>query len=317
MGSAAKKIIGELAEAGYPAAFAPFGAMERISAHYDKILVENAGVRYVADAVNHFKSNQPPDVPFEPLSLFVAAFPCEFSKISFVLDKKSASIPIPPFYVDDPARRARFDETVKSSLSGYQTAHTKGVSQKLIAVVSGLGRYGRNNICYIDGIGSYFQLKAYYTDAPCGGAPDYPVRFLDSCEGCGLCRSNCPTGAIGENRAIDATRCLTMYNERANPLPDWLPGEIHHALTGCLRCQEVCPANAPLSKMPTRSIALDEAETRAFIGSETGGLPEELNAKLKSFGFEERDMQAFARNAGLALKNIYSRNVSQNGEPKS
>ena len=35
---------------------------------------------------------------------------------------------------------------------------------KLLAVRSGLAKYGKNNICYINGIGSFTRLEAFYTD---------------------------------------------------------------------------------------------------------------------------------------------------------
>ena len=36
---------------------------------------------------------------------------------------------------------------------------------KTVAAMLGLVRYGRNNIAYADGIGSYLQLCGYITDA--------------------------------------------------------------------------------------------------------------------------------------------------------
>ena len=35
---------------------------------------------------------------------------------------------------------------------------------KLAAVRSGLAQYGRNNICYVEGMGSFFSFHAYLTD---------------------------------------------------------------------------------------------------------------------------------------------------------
>ncbi|MCL2478811.1 MAG: hypothetical protein FWF22_04875, partial [Treponema sp.] len=165
-------------------------------------------------------------------------------------------------------------------------------------VYSGLGRYGRNNICYIDGMGSYFNLKAYYTDVLCDDI-SYPLRFLDECKNCSLCRKNCPTGAIGENPVIDAAHCLTMYNENKDPMPGWMPQNAHHSLIGCLCCQEVCPVNRALPATPAAALELDEAETQAVLAP--AAMPPELVQKFRDFGMHEYFLSVLGRNARLVL----------------
>jgi hypothetical protein len=43
---------------------------------------------------------------------------------------------------------------------------TKRVPLKLLAAHSGLGRYGRNNLIFVDGMGSFVMLYAFLTDHP-------------------------------------------------------------------------------------------------------------------------------------------------------
>jgi len=72
---------------------------------------------------------------------------------------------IPPAYSHTP------DKIVKKRLveiftpKGFSVVQTN-LPLKTLAVRSGLAKYGRNNITYIDGMGSFYRLVAYYTDIP-------------------------------------------------------------------------------------------------------------------------------------------------------
>lgn len=86
-------------------------------------------------------------------------------QVAFHLRGKSFPIFIPPTYLYYPNLRA--EEILKRILSpgGYQTARTN-LPLKLLAARSGLGSYGKNNICYVPGMGSYHRLMAFYSDDP-------------------------------------------------------------------------------------------------------------------------------------------------------
>jgi epoxyqueuosine reductase len=47
---------------------------------------------------------------------------------------------------------------------------------KRLAARSGMATYGRNNICYIEGMGSSFSLVAYFSDIVCGDGPWTAIR---------------------------------------------------------------------------------------------------------------------------------------------
>ena len=73
---------------------------------------------------------------------------------------------------------------------------------KRLAVKSGLAVYGRNNITYVEGLGSLYSFARYFSDVegdkdnwmerPHGGAMTH----------CWACVKNCPTGAIRKDRFI-------------------------------------------------------------------------------------------------------------------
>lgn len=68
---------------------------------------------------------------------------------------------------------------------------------------SGLAKYGRNNITYVNGLGSNFS------DIKCQEDTWGEVQNESFCNECNLCGEHCPTGAILEYRfLIDTLECL-------------------------------------------------------------------------------------------------------------
>lgn len=49
---------------------------------------------------------------------------------------------------------------------GYHAERADNLPLKRLGVQSGLSKYGRNNITYIEGMGSQFSLVAYFSDMP-------------------------------------------------------------------------------------------------------------------------------------------------------
>jgi epoxyqueuosine reductase len=156
---------------------------------------------------------------------------------------------------------------------------------KLLAVRSGLGRYGRNNICYVDGMGSYLTLYALFTDHPFEREDWGPVQMLESCKRCPICYGICPTGAIHRDPfVIDAGRCVTLYNESEGKFPSWMRPGMHNALIGCMKCQKRCPENAKLANASGRMEDITEEETRKIlIGTPDDEVLKSLRRKLRDF----------------------------------
>jgi len=96
---------------------------------------------------------------------------------------------------------------------------------KRVAVQSGLAKYGRNNITYVDGMGSWCKYLALLTNIPCDGSSwrEQPIMATE-CENCELCINNCPTGAITKDRFL-------LIREKC------IGGG------GCSACQDSCPMN--------------------------------------------------------------------------
>jgi len=164
--------------------------------------------------------------------------------------------------------------------AGYEIKREMRLIQKPIAVASGLAKYGRNNIVYIDGWGSAFSLLAFSTTAPC----DTPTLWResvvsDTCNDCKICENLCPANAIVPGKfAIDSHKCLTHLYQLKDDFPDWLPATAHHSHYSCLMCQARCPMNKGL--VPSQ-ISFDEAETaRILKGGPYDDVADELKTKI-------------------------------------
>jgi epoxyqueuosine reductase len=201
-------------------------------------------------------------------AVVVVAVPRPAHRVRFRLEGGSIDALLPPTYV---RYRATFEDVrqdlAREGLAGARVEHL-GWPIKSVAARLGLVRYGRNNVTYVPGLGSYVQLCGFVTDAPLpveAAAPPAEPALLDECASCGACLSACPTGAIEEDRVLlRAERCLTLANETAGAFAAWVPGWAHNCLIGCLLCQQACPVNAPLTIEDT-GLGFSEDETRGLL----------------------------------------------------
>lgn len=179
--------------------------------------------------------------------------------------------------------RAR--EYLKEGLSrwGYHAKESYNLPMKRLAVHGGLAVYGRNNITYVEGLGSNVSYLAFFSDMPCEEDVWLELKVADLCAQCKCCIESCPTGAIREDRfLIDNQKCLSFFNESEGEFPDWLSKEVHHTLYDCLRCQEHCPLNASVVEDNIDGITFTEEETRMLLqGKGPEDFPKEFLNKVE------------------------------------
>ena len=164
-----------------------------------------------------------------------------------------------------------------------RVVRARGIPQKRLAVRSGLGRYGRNCICFVDGMGTYLALFSFYTDAVFPDDSWQDVSMLDACRHCKICVGLCPTKALSKNRImLDAGKCVTLYNEVEGVFPKWIPGKAHNALQGCMKCQTKCPVNMKVADSTGVLEALTEEEVQKIVAEKSDPvLLESLSRKLR------------------------------------
>lgn len=213
----------------------------------------------------------PQDFP-EARSVIVMAVLSRPMYVNFHLNGVVHEIILPHQYYDDGLTMDMIkNEIAKNVLPEPCHRLERGVNLhlKLLAVRSGLGKYGRNNIFYAKGLGSFLALHALLTDYEFKEDNWQELSMLEMCENCTICRKQCPTGAIRDYPfIIDVGKCLSLYNENERDLPDWIPATTHNALVGCMRCQITCPANREALKYIGRFEDIQESETRQFLSGD-------------------------------------------------
>lgn len=229
------------------------------------------------------------DITNSNRSIIIIAVPCPKIIINLKWNNIEKEIIIPPTYnkmntaVDEA-------ESLLSNILNKRNYYIKRdkIPEKLITVHSGLGQYGRNNICYIKGMGSFFGLVTFISNIePCDFTWN-DIKIMDSCNNCNICLKKCPTGAIKKDSIlIDAYNCLTYFNERPGTFPVWINDSSHNSLVGCLLCQDKCPQNKKFINNLCEHHSLNENElTSIFNTNEFTKLDTALQLKLKNLGMD-------------------------------
>jgi epoxyqueuosine reductase len=261
-------------------------------------------LRKLKDEINNFKKNNElnnfqkwivndlirfdiPQVDFSVKSIILIAIPHPFyAEVVFTKNKikyNCMSLVMSDF--------DKTEEVLKRQLSTqkYNSISAPNLPLKRLAVQSGLAVYGRNNICYIEGMGSNFSFAAYYSDMPGNDHYWAEVTMAPACADCRACLRNCPTGAIRKIKfLIDNERCLSYWNESSEPFPAWMPKSAHHSVYDCIKCQVICPMNKDQIKNTVGPIHFTESETDMLLsGLRYEKQPASLKQKVKYLGLHQ------------------------------
>jgi epoxyqueuosine reductase len=298
------RLIAQLEKDGYRATGVPFARLEELRESYAMLRRGGALDEGFAAETLRGLTFDPPEEVAEPRSVVVVAARDPVVLATFRWRGSDVDVPVPPTYLHFRRRNADIVGVVQSLLPAGRSAASMGAPKKLLAVRSGLARYGRNNVAYVPGLGSFHQLATVCTDLPCEGGRWCEPALMDACERCHLCASACPTGAIPEDRILlKGERCVTYWNEKPSeiPFPDWMSEDAHDSLVGCLRCQLACPENSDVRGEMARGPRFDEAETAALLASDKVDLPPELEKRLTELGLLDF-LDVIPRNLSVLLR---------------
>ncbi|MCG7845042.1 MAG: 4Fe-4S binding protein [Methanomassiliicoccales archaeon] len=295
------ELLGALRQRGYMARSMSVSHLAEVGEdverwHREGLLDQNLYETYLA----RFKYRVPESFP-EAKSIVVVAVPQPTCEVTFVWEGRRVRTIVPPTY----ANAVEVDMEIVSLL---EKGDDNGVHlmrailpHKTLAARTGLVEYGRNNITYVSGYGSFHRLTSFFTDRE---LPDdwQEVKMMERCAECGACQKACPTNAIADDRfLLHAERCLTYHNEMpANtPFPSYISDVMHNAVVGCMICQKVCPANAEVKDWMVHCSELNEEDTRFLMkGDFTGPHGKVMAARLEPLGLE---LSMFPRNLKALL----------------
>jgi epoxyqueuosine reductase len=247
-----------------------------------------------------------PDVLPEAKSIIVVAVPRPQTVMIFHRNEETRSLIIPPTYVRYRSIATEIETWLGELLAsaGYRAVKARRIPQKLLAVCSGLAEYGKNNITYVPGMGSFHQLVTFYSDLPCSQDHWREAQMMVLCQKCRACGLECPVNAITPDRfLLHAERCITFHNERAGdiPFPDWISPSWHNCLIGCMHCQTVCPQNREVLGWTESGAEFSSLETELLLaGTAVDQLPTETVKKFEKIEMADpASVSAFCRNLGV------------------
>ncbi len=208
---------------------------------------------------------------------------------NFRMDGNTHRIMIPFQYYDDDLNTDKLKGIIQKDIIKTAAGRIVDISSKiplkLLAARSGLGRYARNGLVFVDGMGSYNLLYAFLTDHAFAEDNWTNLEILDECNHCHACERSCPTNCISRwSYSVNIDKCLTLYNENPGDFPNWILGSMHHALMGCMKCKSICPANEGIAELSGNLEDVTEEETRKILkGTPDDALLKSLQRKLKQF----------------------------------
>jgi len=247
-------------------------------------------------------------------SLLLVAVPRSFHQVTFMLDEGRFTAVLPPTYVNYDRLSHDVLEDLRSELSlGSGSVQAVRMPLKTVAAYLGLAKYGRNNITYVDGMGSYHQLCGYRTLETLHD----PIRWeckehemLPECSDCGACKRVCPTGAIRSDRfLLHAETCLTYINEGGGNWPSWLPPGSHNCLMGCMLCQTICPLNRDRMRIEDTGIVFSPIETNFLLEGDldrNSPLAAQIGSKFMRMAIEY-DLEILGRNLRALIRSSQER----------
>ena len=187
-----------------------------------------------------------------------------------------------------------FIKTINPEAEGRAFVDSAPLLEKAWAVEAGLGWQGRHSIVINKEIGSFFFIGTLILNIEL----DYDKPVTEEyCGNCRLCIDLCPTGAINENRTIDARKCIANLTiENRGPIPEEIIPKIGGRVYGCDRCQEVCPWNKNAKPHKTPEFDLPE-EIEMMTKEDWKNLSTEHFKRLfRGSAIERRKYDPFMRN---------------------
>ncbi len=298
MTSTSNNIIEQIHNHGLRAKLITVSHFENIKQEYEEVQNNNPFVtKYLGNYFEEF-NYEPSSIMTNPQSLLIVAVPDTITRMYFNLNGRKHTVLMPPMYLFNSSVKneknkkkiMEINNLLEKILSPYSLeSHKINLPAKLLAVKSGLGVYGKNNICYVEGLGSFMWLGVYLTDIPCDNDMWLDYTTMDICEDCDLCSHNCPTNAINSDTfIIQASKCITYHNESEKTFPSWIDKNQNNAIIGCLRCQIVCPANKKHIMNIKNLATFEDYETKQILeGTPLQNLNESTLKKIEAINFIE------------------------------
>jgi epoxyqueuosine reductase len=128
------------------------------------------------------------------------------------------------------------------NINGRGFVDSAPVLERSWAQKSGLGWIGKNGNLINKKQGSYFFIASLIVDMEL--EYDSPIN-KDYCGSCTRCIDECPTEAIGSDKVVDGSKCISYFTIELKDalIPENMKNKFDNWMFGCDVCQDVCPWN--------------------------------------------------------------------------
>ncbi len=193
----------------------------------------------------------------------------------------------------------RLDRTFGSLIA----TDNQPILERDIAVRAGLGWIGKNGCLVSTRYGSHFFLVEVLTDLRFENMHFPPVP--DRCGNCRRCIAACPTGCIGDDRSIDANRCISYLTiEHKTAIPRQLRASLGQWIFGCDICQIVCPWNSRSKSQPAKStLPISPIDPLPLLTTELRITSSDFIKKYGNTPIFRTGRSRYLRNVAVALGN--------------
>lgn len=206
----------------------------------------------------------------------------------------------------------------KKGYAARCTVDSMPAMERAWARLAGVGFIGKNCCLIVPGIGSRVFLALLLTSAQL--QPDQPLK--QGCGRCTLCLQRCPTGALGEERLLDARLCVSyLTGVHQGPIDEALMHAMGDWIYGCDDCQDSCPYNQGKWEKEFRyEVGTGQDANRSGEGEnvdeEESGDPFLLHERWRGMDAEEllrMDAERFAAfGEGLPVRKIGREGMARN-----
>jgi epoxyqueuosine reductase len=163
------------------------------------------------------------------------------------------------------------------------------------AVEAGLGWQGKNGLVLNKKLGSYFFISVGFLDT----AIEEDKPYQDFCGACTKCISACPTGAIIQDKVVDANKCISYWTieSTTDKFPKEISDNLNNWAFGCDICQEVCPWNNHKNKLSQEFNFLPKENETTFDYEKIKNMTEEeFNIRYLSTPMKRTKLSGIKRN---------------------
>jgi epoxyqueuosine reductase len=195
-----------------------------------------------------------------------------------------------------------FIRSIDPDAEGRPFVDSAPMLEKAWAKESGLGWQGKHSIMINRDFGSFFfiGILALNTDL------EYDTPFKgEYCGDCRLCIDSCPTGAINDNRTVDARKCIANLTiENRGPVPEEIIPKLEGRVYGCDKCQEVCPWNKHVKPDLTPEFAINDEVAAMKLEDWQSLTREEFSRLFNNSTIGRVKYEQLMRNISAAVKSM-------------